>query len=1078
MAEPSRESKTYVSLRATHHIVGCLNGSNVKIIFFKDIVKGLKNYANLHSIKDYNIFIPPETPDECLSTFNHNDKPSSSITYYSNKGLITLTKENRFDTSMPPLNFLIFRDKTYVIKTISEQKKCSNCGTYFTASHNCSHRKSVFYNLVINHSTREFWEPIRFTPLGAIPNTKRLFIIYDIETFTLHTAYGKQLVPYLIAIKFQGSKKLVKIASNIAKQSNFDIRNECFYMLDKTSKSIGKSFKELRNKIQLAAALKIWRNFKTENNLDENITFEEINKLMSKGLLDTSKEPKFIEIIVIGHNITGFDEIVLATHVLDGSSISTELPMFKMTRNFMPRAGKILFNDVTLGLPNPHYEKKPSKATIERWKTGSLHFMDMKYQGVKLMVRDTFLMTHSSLRNAATAYQLEASKGYCPYTAVNEFLMTGTYDKDEIGFPHRKYWSSEQEYLENKKPNYDLIQEAIDYCIEDVKVTAKLVSKLLQGYQKFCETEIRLNCDFNVFQRPTISSNTHAIFKQIYYKNNNPTCSFMPNIVAPSTVMYDFVRQSIRGGRCYPTFIGIYNEPIYVYDICGMYASALTHPLPHGLPQDPLSSSIAIMKFQSALDSKQKISYFDSEIKPMIVSADCNPPNIEMLDVLPPICSRKGGRLCWTNEPLRGEVMTTIDLITLHNRGWKCKILTNTHYVVWPEWKCICKEYVSLNIKAKEKADKEKNMTQRNISKLLSNALYGSFATKLDNKKVIFESDIENDPETSKNITLGKSTITAKTTIISKSLPERENNFKNTFNLPGSGVTDEYNNNKFLTKTDAFIGQNNHVTFNITHLENSCDDLILAVVEDCGEWIENKRYPTQIATFVLAWTRAFTSEWCDILYSNDRGKNFTERTIKSIYGDTDSLFLTLEGHNIMNIKGKHRLKKYSNKLVFDEKNPELTWLVECETICPHCFKDAYCSESVYLAPKLYCLKDIVCDSCNKISEGKLRAKGHAKECLNYEVLKQCFTNYDLLGEDQTKTQRTSIKRTMTVGNKTFNPFTAVEKTLTRILRPWADMTLRMGDRHLQGYLLFPYDKKHPNPRVKEVLTSNPFWEDT
>ncbi|TKX88049.1 hypothetical protein C5L27_13655, partial [Staphylococcus argenteus] len=134
-----------------------------------------------------------------------------------------------------------------------------------------------------------------------------------------------------------------------------------------------------------------------------------------------------------------------------------------------------------------------------------------------------------------------------------------------------------------------------------------------------------------------------------------------PNLLAPSHELYVYVRASIRGGRCYPTYIGVIQEPIYVYDICGMYASALTHPMPWGPPLNPYERALAVRQWQVALENlTSKIDYFDKILCPGIFTVDADPPDENQLDVLPPFCSRKGGRLAWTNESLRGEVVTSV----------------------------------------------------------------------------------------------------------------------------------------------------------------------------------------------------------------------------------------------------------------------------------------------------------------------------------------------------------------------------------------------------------------------------------
>lgn len=1082
----STTSKTVIKTRNTTYLQGKLDFKNVKVVYYRNTLKAINNLLQLNNIKK-ELKKDTNDPLDYIKLFEEK-KPSAVTKLINKRGYIEKYTEKINHGTAEPITFLKHREKWFLVRTIAEQERCNKCGTNYSEKHTCNARKSEFFYHIINNDTRHWWNPIKFFPVGSISSVKRLYIVYDLETYTYHSQYGKQLVPYLIVFKLEGHEQLKRTAEEFAIKNGFISRDSCFYLLSTEEGAIGRHFKEFRNQLQEHFAIEIWKVFCKDNNIDPNglWQYEDLEKLCNKKALNAAASPTYFEIIVVGHNICAFDEIVLASHVLEGIKSNDNMAMYKIARSFMPRAGKLLFNDVTLALPNPSFVK-PTTDTFRRWQTGDLQDTDVNWQGLKFMVRDTFLLTHTSLRNAAKAYQLETEKGYCPYSAINEYLMTGKYEHDQSGYPSEKYWNSKEEYESNKPTNgkdYDMIEEAIKYCICDVKVTAQLLWKLINGYQEFCEKSVQLFCNFHIFQRPTISSNTHSLFRQVYFRSENATKDNLPCLQAPSEKMYDFVRKSVRGGRCYPSFIGILHEPIYVYDICGMYASALTHPMPYGRTEDPVSASKSIQIFQELLNGEPQLSYFDERIKPMIITADCYPPPLEQLDPLPPLCSRKSGRLCWTNEPLIGEVLTTIDLITLHNRGWQCRLLINDDmYAVWPQWKCICKEYVSINIKAKEEADKEKNMTQRSISKLLSNALYGSFATKLDNKKVVFDQDIT--AKDLSKLTKGEAEITAHTTVISKSLPKRDCSFwRKFFNLPQMDTAEVTGKNDPWSKstgTEQYIETADHVTFqNITFLNSECDDLQLSVIEDKSQWIENSRYPTHIASFVLAWTRAFTSEWSDILYSEYRGKPYDERPLISVYGDTDSMFLTSVGHEKMQTVGKHRLKHNGGKLIFDENKPQLTWLVECETVCSKCQADAYARESVYIAPKLYALKDVFCDKCKHVSAGKVRAKGHAKECINYDVLKECFVDHDLLGKPKEpfQSKRTTIKRTMATGNKTNKPFTVVEKQLIRVLRPWTDPTLWKANTYSGGYILYPYDRKHPNPRYQEPLTENPFWENT
>ncbi|AFV70634.1 pol [Bovine adenovirus 6] len=1071
-------SKTIIKQRTTHYITGYFEDTPLKIIYYKEFEKSFLNFLQLQGIKPISNLKRLSKPEEILHFFSEDTYPSLIKIWKLNKKFLCYT-ECKTEGKTMAIELIGFKNEWYIVKDVKKQQKCDNCGVTYNNIHTCNVKRRNFYYHFINHETKNWWEQIKFNPVGAIENTKRLFIVYDIETYTYHSTYGKQLLPYLLVFELMGSKTLKNIAAQIAEECGFNRERGCFFILNHKHDEIGNAFKKFRISVQKKIAQNLWMEFSEEQQIETVLTYDEIVKLNKEKKLKKIM-PKYIEIFVIGHNICGFDEIVLASHVLEGIKDQENLAMFNFSRSFMPRAGILFFNDIILSLQNPCI-KKPDNKTYKRWKDGILMPEDLPWQGLKFMVRDTFLLTHCSLRNAAAAYQLNVSKDHCSYAAIDYFML-GDYEKDENNYPVEKYWKDKEEYIQNKPDGkYDILQEAKKYCIDDVKVTTKLVAKIIDGYQEFCSSSLNFSCLFYIFQKPPISSNTQMLFKQLHYRAENANSEYLYNLEAPSEKMYSFIRASVRGGRCYPTFLGVYTKPLYVYDICGMYASALTHPMPYGRTLNPCEANMAIDKLQELLDSSKVLSYFDSQIKPMIVTVDCEPPSLEFLDVLPPLCSKKSGKLCWTNEALINEVVTSIDLVTLHNRGWKCKIIKNSElYAVWPEWKPLCKQYVEINIAAKERAEKEKNQTQRSISKLLSNALYGSFATKIDKKKVLFAEDIEEKDK--KSLREGKSEITSYTTVISSSLPKSTNCKWNDYfsNLPEVCESSNKNLNE-KSQMAPFIPEKNHVIFKpITFLSADCNDLVLTTIEDKTEWIRNNRYPTQIASFVLAWTRAFMSEWADILYGEDRGKKYNERELKSLYGDTDSLFLSQKGHDMMRSKGAHRLKRNKGKLVFDENEPNLQWLVECETVCEKCHNDAFVSESCFLAPKLYALKDTNCTKCGHTGDGKLRAKGHAKECLSYDVLKQCFTDYYLLETPKQTfmTKRKSLKRTLQTGNEISKPFTVVEKQLLRILRPWKDMTLRKGTQWNEGYLLYPYDKRHPNPRPQECLTENPFWDDT
>lgn len=988
----------------------------------------------------------------------------------------------------PLLKFLLKGRAVYLVDEVQPVQRCEYCGRFYKHQHECSVRRRDFYFHHINSHSTNWWQEIQFFPIGSHPRTERLFVTYDVETYTWMGSFGKQLVPFMLVMKFSGDPELVALARDLAVRLRWDRWERdplTFYCVTPEKMAVGQQFRLFRDELQTLMARELWASFMQANphlqewaleqhglQCPEDLTYEELKKLPHiKG------RPRFMELYIVGHNINGFDEIVLAAQVINNRA-SVPGP-FRITRNFMPRAGKILFNDVTFALPNPLSKKRTD---FELWEHGGCDDSDFKYQFLKVMVRDTFALTHTSLRKAAQAYALPVEKGCCPYKAVNHFYMLGSYRADDRGFPLREYWKDDEEYALNRalwekkeEAGYDIIRETLDYCAMDVLVTAELVGKLQDSYAHFIRDSVRLpHAHFNIFQRPTISSNSHAIFRQIVFRAEQPQRTNLgPAFLAPSHELYDYVRASIRGGRCYPTYIGILSEPIYVYDICGMYASALTHPMPWGPPLNPYERALAAREWQMALDdASSKIDYFDKELCPGIFTIDADPPDEHLLDVLPPFCSRKGGRLCWTNEPLRGEVATSVDLVTLHNRGWRVRIVPDERTTVFPEWKCVAREYVQLNIAAKERADRDKNQTMRSIAKLLSNALYGSFATKLDNKKIVFSDQM--DESLLKSIAAGQANIKSSSFLETDNLsaevmPALEREYlPQQLALVDSDAEeseDEHRPAPFYTPPSGTPGHVAYTYKPITFLDAEEGDMCLHTVEKVDPLVDNDRYPSHVASFVLAWTRAFVSEWSEFLYEEDRGTPLQDRPIKSVYGDTDSLFVTERGHRLMETRGKKRIKKNGGKLVFDPQQPELTWLVECETVCAHCGADAFAPESVFLAPKLYALQSLLCPACGRSSKGKLRAKGHAAEALNYKLMVNCYLA-DAQGEDRARfsTSRMSLKRTLASAQPGAHPFTVTETTLTRTLRPWKDMTLAALDAHR----LVPYSRSRPNPRNEEV----------
>ncbi|QEJ80767.1 protein DNA polymerase [Southern Psittacara leucophthalmus aviadenovirus] len=1142
--EVSDYFKSFKGNHATKSAVYFVNNQPHKFIMTK-FAWGMRKFLKMHKFltsprsRRYNIInyqFYAEDPIENLKVFR-----PTFIGVFTFKGKIAkvLKIATHEKPLLPPMHIAKSADGSWIwINSITPVTRCPVCADYWVVGHKCSSKRSSFYHFAVKGEGKKMWQHLHFSCPAMKPNTKLLFVTYDIETYTVFEEKGKRMQPFMLCFMLSGDPLLTSIADKIAMQdSEIKTINGGYYWIDTAPGEVGRRFRDFRTRLQIYFARHLVRRFRADNkeffkmHMQEGQyrSFYDIPCELFRNppqQLTVSDDFYLVDIIVLGHNICKFDELLLATELVEDRSVFPNACY--CTRTFMPRVGRLLFNDIHFGIPNPLFVKKdPSR--LERWRRGVTSMADAYSLTVRFMVRDTLQLTSGAkLAKAAGAYALELCKGECPYEAVNEFVSRGCFESDTDGFPVERYWESQQIMVEQKElwatthpgQRYDIVLACLEYCMQDVLVTKKLAHTLYDSYDQYYREQLGMDGHYNIFERPTIPSNTHAFWKQLAftnYVNKQPakrlkklSPDFVAEVYSPHKTMFSYIRQALRGGRCYPTILGPYNKPVYVFDICGMYASALTHPMPHGMPLDPHHVSQYVDELNNILAEERDISYFDKRIKPSILKIDAYPPPIYNLDPLPPICSRRGGRLVWTNEPMYDEVITIIDIITMRNRGWKVVVTQDPMNIVWPEWETLCSEYVTININAKEKADREKNEVMRSISKMLSNALYGAFATNMDTTKILFERDLS---DSDKNeIYEGTKVVKHITLLNDRSFSGKD--FKplevvsadDDSNSPWSihfNRDSEDEDDETLTKQNLSLeevdwelkesvgrapfiddgeGQeeghahyaraNETVMKPMRLLDATPESLTVLHLENLDKLVDNRRYATQIACFVLGWSRAFFCEWTEILHAPDRGVHPHDREPQSLYGDTDSLFVTESGYRRMVTRGAHRIKSQATRLTYDPQNPALYWACDCDIKCKRCGADTYSSESIFLAPKLYGLKDAVCTNkeCGYVGAGKIRSKGHKQAELIYDTLMRSWLKYEdeLYGAQsripELHTRRTIFKTTLLNKVSRYDPFTIHNEQLVRILRPWKDLTL-----YQHGDYLYPYNCAHPNPRTATDL---------
>ncbi|AGX93301.1 DNA polymerase [turkey adenovirus 4] len=1152
--------------------------------------KGMKKFLRLHHFLlaskrsraydriDYGYY--QSDPVTRLAIF----KPAYvGLVHFKGKQAIIKRFAERDNPVLPPMLVARNQQNEWVwITSRTAVQTCPTCGRHWVRNHTCNERRSAFFYHAVQKQGKDMWQHVRFSCPAQYPHCKQLFVTYDIETYTVFEPKGKRMHPFMLCFMLSGDAELVELATQVALMDpDLNKLDEGFYWLNTEPGVVARRFRAYRSRLQQTFAEDLVERYAKSNRAY-------CQKMMSEGqyssifnipyeLFAQPTEPLTlpedfynVHIVILGHNICKFDELLLATELVERRDAFPEA--CRCDRFFMPRVGRLLFNDVLFHLPNPNYIKK-DPTRLHRWAKGVVSHQDSRSVMVRFMVRDTLQLTSGAkLSKAAAAYALELSKGQCPYEAINEYIAFGHFQQDDEGFPVPRYWEDSSVIPEQKTlwqtqhpgQRYDIIKACLEYCMQDVRVTKKLAHTLLESYDRYFREELGMHGRFNIFMRPTIPSNTHAFWKQLTFsayvedhekrlafktpdpsdkenhaprqrgkgkkkKQKHPSPDYVAEVYAPHRAMFKYIRQALRGGRCYPSVLGPYRHQVYVFDICGMYASALTHPMPHGMPLDPKFTAIHVDELNKLMESEASISYFDPRIKPSILKVEAYPPPSEQLDTLPPICSRRGGRLVWTNEALYDEVITILDIITLHNRGWKVTALHDEMNIVFPAWKTICSEYVTKNINAKEKADREKNEVMRSISKMLSNALYGAFATNMDTTRILFEQDLTDDDrqqiyqgtQVVRHVTLLNDNSLSGTVICPADAPGPDS-FKaselNRYFIPhtSTSITEDIESEEgesagkvedALTSHEAslaeidqelqealdsppYIGESDPRFINHAHyasanetkfkpirlLDAPPEALTVLHLENLDKQVENKRYATQIACFVLGWSRAFFSEWCEILHGPDKGTHLLKRAPQTLYGDTDSLFVTASGYARMKERGSHRIKNQNTRLTFDPEHPALYWACDCDIKCKRCGGDTYSSEAIFLAPKLYGLKDAVClnPECGHVGTGKIRSKGHKQAELLYETLERCWQRHEdqLYGGiskiPELHTRRTIFKTTLLNKVSRYDPFTIHNEQLTRILRPWKDLT-----QYQHGDFLYPYDTEHPNPRTSNDVRNVP-----
>ena len=171
----------------------------------------------------------------------------------------------------------------------------------------------------------------------------------------------------------------------------------------------------------------------------------------------------------------------------------------------------------------------------------------------------------------------------------------------------------------------------------------------------------------------------------------------------------DFIRRTYYGGRT-----EVFKKKLskgYYYDVNSLYPYVMTFEMPSGYYYE-------VLNFE-----KDKIGFYNCDVY--------IPKNL----YIPPIPFKFKNKLIFPTGKLKDVYLTSAELNLLKSVGGDYIIHSG---VVFEDKKYIFKDFVNYYYKMKIEAEKNNNKSDRHISKLFMNSLYGKFGQNRENEKYFF----------------------------------------------------------------------------------------------------------------------------------------------------------------------------------------------------------------------------------------------------------------------------------------------------------------------------------------------------
>lgn len=368
----------------------------------------------------------------------------------------------------------------------------------------------------------------------------------------------------------------------------------------------------------------------------------------------------------------------------------------------------------------------------------------------------------SNLRNALKSYKCEVAKGDAPLI-LYEKAFSNERLRFQPDYPERQhfrdvdqevYASSKDKWVARNHTMYDVFADVGAYCCYDSLALVNLKRRV----DDFAKKEI--DVDLCGLKTDPFSQSGIAMFSwNIWLTECN---LFSRPIYSPQGSCYETIKKGYFGGRVNMWYRGeidttnvnsaYYGQKFDLVDVTSLYPLAMTGPMPSGRHLNMIESDR--LQINNFFEVKRQTILNVTDIKPFCALCSLTPPANKKL--LPFYALLPNKRVVPKNEliihstytskiPAKGLMRTvwdhktktlTLDSITAcvaHNHGFRVRLLRERKNVRFEAWRYDTRRRIMRFKHLKEAATD--GSLQRNVAKIMLNAMYGAMCRRNDGSK-------------------------------------------------------------------------------------------------------------------------------------------------------------------------------------------------------------------------------------------------------------------------------------------------------------------------------------------------------